>query len=331
MKTLNAKKKAMAISLFTVLLVVLFAVAWYFLSGANSKMSTNDDGVVVFNEDGTVTLPLGAVQFGVHDVETGAVINAGGVLVPLDGRLRVNTGTGQHLDEDTRYVLIVLVNNEQRTFIHEGREYKTYAYTLAAEDEYFFDIEVPIDEDADREVIFVFFQNPDFNEVPSDDYLAAAAFKHALSQRYFIGTDTRVPFSPDYWTYGTEIDYAPDIPTMFLTDDAARRHVAAAAIGGETLQLILSNYRDHDIIYALGSFLDWKQYPFSDGDLIKYIHMPAQSTRILDFTVPTVTERAPFQVFIIANGVLTKEIVALHGRDIFIDTCIRVALEPAFP
>lgn len=280
------------IGLVATLLIFIFVI---YIRSNSGKEDLQEIEFPVFNDDGTVTLPLNAVGHGVRDPKTSKTISFKDVISPVQGKVNVVYEIQQNMPEAKEYILLILVDDEQRKFTLNGNELMSYTFTLGRESKLLLNIEIAADEKSDHDMMFVIFQEPNYME--TDDAMGAVGIRPAYSSRFLLQNVSDK--SPDlkYIKGDKTVEYRSDLRDIFITNDVEVLTVHSVSEGGQKMEAVLSNNRDHEIIYAVGSFLDWKQYPFEDGDMVKYIKIPPQSTKVFELTIPDVSRVTPYQVF----------------------------------
>lgn len=296
-----------------------------------SQEASSSSAYLQINEDGTVVLPLNSIHWMIRDPVTRKNINTENVIIPVEDKVKVIMEIEQNMPEAREYLLMVLKNNEQNEFILDNERCSSYRFQLDKQGEISFNIEVETNQDIDRELMFVFFKNPDYanSVVNSDaDLFAVLPFHQALSSRLLLYGDAAKKPEIHYSDEAIVTDYDSRVHEIYLARDLEALRILAVAESGEKVNAIISNRWDYDVDYALGSFLNWQQHAFPDGEMIKYIHVPSHTTKVYELTMPMVDKSTPYQVYLIPNVYMSEEDAVLKQEVLRLADSLRTVIAP---
>lgn len=88
------------------------------------------EGGFSYNSDGTVTLGEGMVSNGFWDSETGAIVDQGTLLKPIDRKIRGRISFSQNIPDTRNHLLIIMIDYVQQSFCIDNNKYSTYSFSL---------------------------------------------------------------------------------------------------------------------------------------------------------------------------------------------------------
>lgn len=283
----------------------------------------------VYHEDGTITLPVGAIAYGFYDLETDKLIDSGTTIKISGNMLQGSIHFQQNFPMERSYLLIIMIDYIQHEFYMEGQSLLSYLFKMEGESEVCLDISIPLSESEGQEFAFIVVPNPEAKSYLAEgDYDWDAMFDDRNSgiarynlDRTISQEEREVEFPGNYESFQAEVN------TMGfeLVKPRDELTVCVEGKGGERLDLAVLNQAEgaEEIAYVVTGFAGWEQVPV-DGEHMKYyITIPPDTSVYIPVILPEVTEPTVFQI------------VAFSGPDAPLDrytwnnpTAFRVLVKP---
>lgn len=281
------------ILLFVIILFLIISVCF---TGNKTELSKEgiavnggpEAGGFIYRPDGTIELGEGLVAHGFFDV-SGKLVKEGNLYLPVDGVVKGTVNLQQNREE-TNYMLIVLIDYRQHTFLIDGNRYQNYPFTLSGNTEINIDIEVELEGKSARELVFMIVEEPENMKLSYEN--ASASRNYYASRIQLNEEDVELNYSVQY----REMPFVSNY--MF---ELAKSHKSVKMLlnskGGDWVELALGGQNEKDMKYAIIAFAGWKQCPIWKNEMLQYVSVPAGRNIYFSIQLPEVDEDTPYQIF----------------------------------
>jgi hypothetical protein len=295
----NALIKYRVILFLVFLICIIFILFYKGLNASSVEKNTIEDGKFTYNDDGSVTLGLGMVANGFHDLD-GKINDIGSLLKPTNNIIQGQVSYKQNINDKRNYLLIIMIDYLQHEFIVDDTVYSSYPFSLEGNDEIRINVAVEnIDAEA-HEYSYFIIPEPDINvlSIDNSNEWNKLLMTSSINWWRLLLDDSekieKVEYNEAVINLETQNNYG-----ILLSNNHQEAAAMPSCKSMDEVELIMSNTNNYVVDYALIAFLGWEQVPISKTDMTDYISIPSQSTIYMKLKVPNVEENTPYQIFAI--------------------------------
>ncbi|HDR7914062.1 TPA: hypothetical protein QCY05_003230 [Bacillus wiedmannii] len=222
------------------------------------------------------------------------IIDSGSVLKDIsDGKIDSKITFKNYIDKDRKYKILVMNNFQQVPF--EANKIRDESHTFLAKANTIIDTNISNEVGDDiNEVAYLIIKDPDLL-VEKLDLDKAGAVQQVLSLRYSLENKT-----PPYYQYESVAplktsDKQP-IDNVFISETEDELIALMSAKSGQEVYLTVGNPTDEVMDYALVSFLDWKQVPLINEEVVLYVTVNPNEKKVFQLKLPESDKKKNYQV-----------------------------------
>lgn len=230
------------------------------------------------------------ISYGLYE-ENGTLIN-NHIINTKNNQLTKVFSISHYINENRKYLLLVLNDFKQSQFEVSGRSYFSYEFSMQPNTTKAIPINIEITDNT-KEVDFVLIKNPDFL-LKKDDIKLASLLQEVICLRYSINQPIKKVKEIEYEDPLKIYVKGPN-DNVFISNSIEQLKIVYEGISSESMYLHVGNISQEPMDYALISFLDWKQVPLLDN-MVSYVSVKPDTRKVFNLELPSTNEEKNYQI-----------------------------------
>lgn len=241
-------------------------------------------------------LPIGMIRNAIYN-SSNELINSGKTVKIEDGTFEGYVYFEQNLPYEQNYILIVLVDFVQQSFLVDDIAFYKYRFILADNE----CIELPIKIDGfteySHELSYLIIPEPDLSDLVQDNMAPMMITDNIAYTRIIIDglspEKESIKFVDNYFEFEHEGNCS-----VLLSADIDDIRLMPFRKSQENIKLIIGNGTEQYKKYVMVAFFDWNQIPIFDSNIFETVNVPSKSNIYFDINAPITKDSKPYQIFL---------------------------------